>query len=172
MDTPRKMWEWDGRGRGVRWGFAPNPTKNLRFLDFPLPLRGIPRSYVRINGNFLLTKVVTASPLPFAKPRQKSDTLFPLRGMPRSHAKCKGNCFLSKVVTASPLPFAKPRQKSDTLFPLRGIPRSHAKCKGNCLLSKVVTALPFPLPRFAKSRQKSDTLDFPASRHAAKPCGG
>ena len=135
MDTPRKMWEWDGRGRRRRWGFAPNPTKNLRFLDFPLPLRGIPRSYVRINGNLLLTKVVTASPLPFAKSRQKSDTLFPLRGMPRSHAKCKGNCLLSKVVTASPFPlprFAKFRQNLILLnFPLRGMPRSHVEGEGN-----------------------------------------
>ena len=24
---------------GLRWGFAPNPTKNLRFLDFPLRYR-------------------------------------------------------------------------------------------------------------------------------------
>ena len=27
---------------GRRWGFAPNPTKNLRFLDFPY-LKGLVR---------------------------------------------------------------------------------------------------------------------------------
>ena len=32
----------NGEARGLRdvfWGFAPNPTKNLRFLDFPLRCR-------------------------------------------------------------------------------------------------------------------------------------
>ena len=28
--------EAGGYGQDNAWGFAPNPTKNLRFLDFPL----------------------------------------------------------------------------------------------------------------------------------------
>ena len=36
---------------GLLWDAVPHPARNLRFLDFPPPLRGMPRSIVKGAGN-------------------------------------------------------------------------------------------------------------------------